>query len=164
MKFGAEKIVSRRKLGNLFLDVNLASQPGCYSLIISLKRKKTVRVGKLGVALFPKGTYVYTGSAMGGLAARLKRHLTRKKKIRWHIDHFLKAAEARVDKVIVYPPAANQECRQNQRIAALPGATVVLSRFGATDCKSGCKSHLFFFAGEPVWSSLHCVASSLILC
>ncbi len=137
--------MSRKKLSNLLVGVNLASQPGCYSLIIALKRKKTVRVGKLGVALFPKGTYVYTGSAMGGVAARLKRHLTRKKKIHWHIDHLLKAAEARVDKVIVYPPAANQECRQNQRIAALLGATVVLKRFGASDCKSGCASHLFFF-------------------
>ena len=166
MKFGAEKIVSRRKLGNLFLDVNPASHPGCYSLIISLKRKKTVCVGKLGVALFPKGTYVYTGSAMGGLAARLKRHLTRKKKIRWHIDHLLKLPEAGVDKVIVYPPAANQECWQNQRIAALPGATVVLQRFGATNCRSGCASHLLFFAedshshlaaGQPVLPGFHIV-------
>ena len=107
-----------------------------------------MRVGKLGVALFPKGTYVYTGSAMGGLAARLKRHLTRKKKIRWHIDHLLKLPEARIDKVIVYPPAAHQECRQNQRIAALLGATVVLQRFGASDCKSGCASHLFFFGSS----------------
>jgi len=148
MKFGAEKLVSRRKLGNLFLGVNLASQPGCYSLIISLKRKKSVRVGKLGVALFPKGTYVYTGSAMGGLAGRLKRHLTRKKKLRWHIDHLLKLPEARVDKIAVYPPAPNQECRQNQRIAALFGATVVLRRFGASDCKSGCASHLFFFGSS----------------
>jgi len=149
MKFGAERLVSRRKLGNLFLNVNLASRPGCYSLIISLMRTKALRVGKLGVALFPKGTYVYTGSAMGGLAARLKRHLTRKKKIRWHIDHLLKFPEARVDKVIVYPPAPNQECRQNQRIAALFGAAVALKRFGATDCKSGCESHLYFFAKGP---------------
>ena len=146
MKFGAERLVSRRKLGGLFLDVNLATQPGCYSLIISLRRKRTIRVGKLGVARFPKGAYVYTGSAMGGLAARLKRHLTRKKKIRWHIDYLLKLPEAHLNKVIVHPPAANQECRQNQRIAALPGATVVLKRFGATDCKSGCESHLYFFA------------------
>ena len=137
-----------KKAGNLLADVNLPSQPGCYSLIISLRRKKTIRVGKLGVALFPKGTYIYTGSAMNGLAARLKRHLTRRKKLHWHIDHLLKLPEARVDNVIVYPPAPNQECRQNQRIAALPGATVILKRFGASDCQSGCESHLIFFAKE----------------
>jgi Uri superfamily endonuclease len=101
---------------------------------------------------------------MGGLAARLKRHLTRKKKIRWHIDHLLKLPEARVDKVIVYPRAPNQECRQNQRIAALFGATVLLKRFGASDCKSGCASHLFLIAedsqsqlaaGRPVLPGVH---------
>lgn len=143
-----------------------SSQPGCYSLIISLKRKKTVRVGKLGVALFPKGTYVYTGSAMGGLAARLKRHLTRKKKNHWHIDHLLALPEARIEKILCYPPTPGQECRQNQRIAALLGATVVLQRFGASDCKSGCASHLFFFAedshshlaaGQPVLPGFHIV-------
>lgn len=156
--------VNRKRLGNRPAAVKLSSNPGCYSLIIFLKRKKTLRVGKLGVALFPKGTYVYTGSAMGGLAARLKRHLTREKKIRWHIDHLLKLPEARVGKVVVYPPAPNQECRQNRRIAALRGATVVLKRFGASDCKSGCASHLYLFAeesqsqlaaGRPVLPRLH---------
>ena len=134
-----------KKPSNPSADVKLPSQPGCYSLIISLRRKKTIRVGKLGLARFPKGKYVYTGSAMKGLAARLARHLSRRKTLHWHIDHLLKLPEARVDKVIVYPPAPNQECRQNQRIAALSGAAVVLKRFGASDCKSGCRSHLYFF-------------------
>jgi Uri superfamily endonuclease len=127
-----------------------ASRRGCYSLIISLTQRKIVRVGKLGVALFPEGTYVYTGSAMGGLAARLKRHLTRKKQVRWHIDYLLILPQAQVHGMILYPPARNQECRQNQKIAALPGAAVTLKGFGASDCKSGCASHLYFFAkGRP---------------
>jgi Uri superfamily endonuclease len=122
------------------------SHPGCYSLIIDLKLKKTVRVGKLGEAIFPTGTYIYTGSAMKGLGARLKRHCRRKKKIHWHIDHLLTLREARITKVILYPPAPGQECCQNQRFAARPGARVILKGFGASDCKSGCGSHLFFFA------------------
>jgi len=125
------------------------ARPGCYSLVISLKRQKTLRVGKLGVARFPKGTYVYTGSAMGGLGARLERHLRRAKKVHWHIDYLLQLSQARIERVILYPPAPQQECRQNQRIAALPGAAVVLTRFGASDCKSECASHLFFFAKAP---------------
>jgi Uri superfamily endonuclease len=117
---------------------------GCYSLIITLNRRKKIRVGKLGMAHFPAGTYIYTGSAMKGLAARLRRHCRRKKKLHWHIDHMLALPEARVKKIIVYPSAPGQECWQNRRIAAGPGAAIILRRFGASDCQSGCGSHLFF--------------------
>jgi Uri superfamily endonuclease len=122
-----------------------SADSGCYSLIITLTRRKRIRVGKLGVAQFPAGTYVYTGSAMKGLAARIRRHCSRKKKLHWHIDHLLTLPEARVKKIVVYPPAPRQECRQNQRIAARAGAAVILRRFGASDCTSRCASHLFFF-------------------
>jgi len=127
---------------------NLTSKPGCYSLIINLKQQKNIRVGKLGAALFPKGTYVYTGSAMNGLGARLRRHRSRKKKLHWHIDYLLALPEARIERILCYPPAPGQECRQNQRIAALAGASVMLRHFGASDCKSGCASHLFFFGSS----------------
>ena len=119
---------------------------GCYSLIIDLNRKKTIQVGKLGEAIFPAGTYVYTGSAMRGLGARLKRHCSRKKKLHWHIDYLLTLQEARVRQIILYPAAPGQECRQNKRIAACAGAVVILHNFGASDCKSGCPSHLLYFA------------------
>jgi Uri superfamily endonuclease len=136
-----------------------SADSGCYSLIIALKRQKRIRVGKLGVAQFPAGTYVYTGSAMKGLAARLRRHCSHQKKIHWHIDHLLALPEARVKKIITYPSAPHQECRQNQRIAARAGAAVILPNFGSTDCKSGCASHLFFFAidalgGQSITNSI----------
>ena len=133
------------KVARRFMDFLL--ERGCYSLIIELKRKKTIRVGKLGKAVFPVGTYVYTGSAMGGLGARLRRHCTRRKKIHWHIDHLM-LSDARIKKIILYPAAPDQECRQNKRIAALPGATVILKNFGASDCRSGCVSHLIFFGKD----------------
>jgi Uri superfamily endonuclease len=121
---------------------------GCYSLIITLTRRKNIHVGRLGMARFPAGTYIYTGSAMKGLAARLRRHCRREKKIHWHIDHLLALKEARVEKIVVYPPMPGQECRQNQRIAARAGAQIILRRFGASDCRAGCASHLFFFAAR----------------
>jgi len=124
------------------------SHPGCYSLVIKLNRKKTIRVGQLGEAAFPAGTYVYTGSAMKGLAARVKRHCSRKKKIHWHIDYLLTLSDARIKKIILYPAGPGQECRQNQVIAARPGAAVILKNFGASDCRSGCLSHLLFFAKD----------------
>ena len=133
---------------------DVLSRPGCYSLIIDLKRKKTIRIGKLGESVFPAGTYVYTGSAMKGLGARLRRHCNRKRKIHWHIDHLLTAPDARLKKIILYPAALGQECRQNKRIAARAGAAVILKNFGASDCKSGCTSHLFFFAKDFLSSIL----------
>lgn len=132
------------KLG--YPNHDVLCDPGCYSLVIHLRRSKSIRVGKLGAALFQKGTYVYTGSAMNGLGARLNRHMRRQKKLHWHIDYLLASAHARIEKVILYPPATDQECRQNQRIGALPGASIAIKRFGATDCRRGCMSHLVFFA------------------
>ena len=128
--------------------LDLLLRPGCYSLIIDLKRKRTIRVGKLGEAVFPAGTYVYTGSAMKGLGARLRRHCARKKKMHWHIDHLLTAPDAQIKKIILYPAAPGQECRKNKRIAAQPGAEVILKNFGTSDCKSGCPSHLLYFADD----------------
>jgi Uri superfamily endonuclease len=128
----------------------LSLKAGCYSLIIFLKRKSNLRVGKLGVGAFPKGIYIYTGSALNGLGARLSRHVRRRKNRHWHIDYLLAVPEARIVKIICYAPVRGQECRQNQLIAARPGASVVLKRFGASDCKAGCGSHLYFFKGRDV--------------
>jgi Uri superfamily endonuclease len=122
-------------------------QPGFYSLIICLRRKIPIRIGKLGQAVFPAGTYIYTGSAMGGLEPRLKRHLRSKKKLHWHIDYLLHAREAKIREIFIYPSAPGEECRRNRRIAALRSAKIILPKFGASDCKAGCRSHLFYFAG-----------------
>lgn len=143
---GRSNLVTASQPGIYSNTADKFSYPGCYSLIIDLKRRKTIRVGRLGEAVFPAGIYVYTGSAMKGLRARLKRHCRRTKKIHWHIDYLLTLPSARVRQIILYPAAPGQECRQNKRIAAKPGAAVILKNFGASDCKSGCASHLFFFA------------------
>ena len=122
------------------------SQPGCYSLVIELNKGKKIRIGKLGKIEFQPGIYVYTGSAMAGLRPRLLRHLiSNKKKLRWHIDYFLNDEQARIKKIFLYPAAPGQECRQNQKIGALRGALSVRRKFGASDCNSGCPSHLIFF-------------------
>jgi Uri superfamily endonuclease len=125
--------------------VQSVSQPGCYSLVIKLKQRKKIWVGKLGKVEFQPGIYVYTGSAMGGLRARLLRHLSDTKKMRWHIDYFLNDEQASVKRIFLYPAAPGQECRQNQKIASIRGAQSALRKFGASDCNSGCRSHLIFF-------------------
>jgi Uri superfamily endonuclease len=109
-----------------------------------------MRIGKLGQALFPAGIYVYTGSAMGGLEPRLKRHLRSKKKLRWHIDYPLHAREAKIREIFIYPSSPDEECRRNRRIAALRRAEIILPKFGASDCSSGCASHLIYLANRWV--------------
>jgi Uri superfamily endonuclease len=138
--------VSAKEPAPPFVLTGSALGSGCYSLVINLASAKTLQIGKLGTAVFPKGVYVYTGSAMISLAARLQRHCRSNKKLHWHIDYLLASRGARIDTILVYPPARHQECRQNQRIGAQPGAGVILKNFGASDCKTGCSSHLFYFA------------------
>ena len=119
---------------------------GSYILLIRLSKKRKIQVGNLGKACFPQGIYLYTGSAMNGLRGRLSHHLRKiNKKSRWHIDYLLKCPEAQIKKILIRPSHMREECRHNQRIATLPGASVILKGFGASDCSSGCASHLAYF-------------------
>jgi Uri superfamily endonuclease len=87
---------------------------------------------------------------MNGLGARLRLHCAKNKRIRWHIDYLLALRSARVREIILYSATPGQECRQNKRIAARAGAAVILKNLGASDCKSGCGSHLLYFAKDFV--------------
>jgi len=60
---------------------------GIYILLIEIPREVHMEVGALGVMEFPRGFYAYCGSAMGGLRARINRHLRSEKKARWHVDY-----------------------------------------------------------------------------
>lgn len=66
---------------------------GTYILVVRLDSPRDLRVGALGDIRFDAGTYIYAGSAMGGLDQRLSRHLSREKTIRWHIDYLTTACD-----------------------------------------------------------------------
>jgi Uri superfamily endonuclease len=118
--------------------------PGVYHLIVRLSEERVVQVGRLGRISFPAGDYVYTGSALNGLEARLARHRRWRKKLRWHIDYLLRAA-ALID-VVTIPTKRRVECRRNRWVLRLPGAAVVAPRFGSSDC--ACPAHLVYFGGR----------------
>jgi len=118
---------------------------GAYHLLIRLSRPLRMRVGRLGVVGFPAGWYVYTGSAMRGLRARVARHRRRRKRLHWHVDYLLR--RGRIVEVIVRPSRRREECRLNARVAALPGATMPVPGFGSSDCR--CVSHLVHFDRRP---------------
>ena len=122
------------------------SEPGIYTLILSLPGAEQIAVGSLGGIHFPKGFYSYTGSARGpGGLKRLDRHaavmagrsLTRK----WHIDYLLPRCQWL--QAVVTRTDLDLECliarSIGERLASVP-------RFGCSDCR--CASHLHYSEKE----------------
>lgn len=108
-----------------------------YQLLIVLARPARIRVGRLGTFDFPAGRYAYTGSTGRHPAARLRRHLSRNKRLHWHIDYLLAAPEARVVGIRCFDAA---ECPVNR---STPGR-ILIPGFGASDCRARCGGHLKF--------------------
>lgn len=106
-----------------------------YQLTLHVKQDSTIQIGKLGTFQFPAGYYVYTGSAKRNLEARIQRHLSKTKTLKWHIDYLLNAPRVEITHVTRYTAP---ECEVNQQGLG----TVLIPHFGATDCRAGCDSHL----------------------
>jgi sugar fermentation stimulation protein A len=109
---------------------------GTYILLIEMPRRVRMKVGALGVLEFPRGFYAYCGSAMGGLGARINRHLRKEKKMRWHVDYLLE--KGRITKVLYAETNERLEC---QLADGLSNVFNTYPGFGSSDCR--CPSHLF---------------------
>jgi Uri superfamily endonuclease len=120
---------------------------GTYVLILRLDAPCTLVVGKLGLCAMPRGWYAYVGSAQGpgGLAARLRRHVIGSERLHWHIDYLRQHAEP--VGVWAVEGAAPLEHDWAQALLSMPEASVVVARFGASDCQ--CTTHLVHFPGLP---------------
>jgi len=114
-----------------------------------MRRPAVICAGGLGECSFQRGWYVYAGSAMGGLAARVRRHAAKTRTLRWHIDYLLACPDARLADVLLVPSARKLECPLNRAVLALPGAVPAFPGFGSSDCREGCVSHLTFFERRP---------------
>lgn len=116
-------------------------------LILRLQRPATATVGRLGRFRFPAGWYAYVGSARGpgGLAARITRHLREPKPRRWHVDYL--RAYARPVEIWYAVGTRKRECAWTKALSGLPGASIPVPRFGASDCR--CPAHLIHFASRP---------------
>jgi len=111
---------------------------GVYVLVVQLDRPAEVEVGRLGMLRFTSGTYAYVGSARRGIEARVRRHLRKEKRLRWHIDYLLAHPAARVTAVYVRETPKRLECEVADALAA---KCRVVPGFGSSDCR--CKGHLF---------------------
>lgn len=112
---------------------------GIYALLIKVKRKVNIQIGKLGKFEFPKGWYLYIGSGKNGLEKRVKRHLRKKRNLFWHIDYLLSAPDTEIEKVWI--KEGGKECSLAKRIAQTDIFKIPVPGFGSSDCR--CKSHLF---------------------
>lgn len=110
---------------------------GSYALLIYLSEVKKIKIGRLGTIDFNPGFYVYIGSALQSLSARINRHLRSEKKLHWHIDYFLQHASI----VNSYYKESNghEECQIAKEFLSIFES---IAGFGCSDCS--CKSHLFY--------------------
>ncbi|MBL0699691.1 MAG: GIY-YIG nuclease family protein [Desulfosarcina sp.] len=76
---------------------------------------------------------------MGGLTARINRHLRKEKKFHWHIDYLLKHSSI----INIITGENNDGSKYQCRIARILIKNLdCIKGFGCSDCK--CSSHLFF--------------------
>ena len=126
---------------------------GCYCLIINLDKTCKIEIGKLGKVNFNKGYYVYVGSAMNSLKARIKRHISDGKKLHWHIDYFLKNKNSKITDIIYNVSDEKIECKLSEEISIKSEG---ITGFGCSDCK--CESHLYYFKNRK--EAIECVENA----
>ncbi len=117
---------------------------GAYVVIMKLSAPRSLDLGGLGVLDLPSGHYLYIGSAMRGLKSRLARHGRKRKRMHWHVDYLLDAAEA----VELLPIRSSRrlECAIARDLSEAPLRAV--RGFGCSDCT--CESHLYHGINNPM--------------
>lgn len=121
-----------------------ARDEGAYLLVLEMARGRRIDVGGLGRIPFPKGYYVYAGSARANLSKRVERHLRLRKRPHWHID-FLRGG---ADSCTALPVRASEDLEHGLAAALGKLAGWSIPRFGSSDCR--CPTHLFAFRENPL--------------
>jgi Uri superfamily endonuclease len=126
------------------------TKQGAYVLYIDVKLPLTLDVGSLGKVFLPAGRYAYVGSARIGIASRIARHrrlaVQKTGKRHWHIDWLLTNPHAHLAGEVTLEGCI--ECNISKQIALKKGVTVPVPGFGASDCQSRCKAHLYLLPGS----------------
>ncbi len=121
-----------------------AHDRGCYMIVIKVDKTIETPIGSLGKVIFPKGYYVYAGSAMKNLTSRIDRHKRRRKNLFWHIDYLLQ--EAQYIQAFAIRTGDRIECLIAQGLRDICDWDI--KGFGSSDCQ--CPSHLFGFHNDPL--------------
>jgi len=115
---------------------------GAYCLCISVSADTEVCVGALGHLAFPRGRYVYIGSALNSLEPRITRHIKTSEGTHhvthWHIDYLLREPAATLSRIYFAETDEKIECLLASGVA---GHGEPVEGFGCSDCS--CRSHLY---------------------
>ncbi len=124
-----------------------AEDRGSYLVILKLGEGKAIAIGKIGKIVFPTGYYIYVGSAMTNLTARVERHRRLRKNHHWHIDYLRQEAE--FETALPVRSSVSLECPMAEAMKKI--ADWEIPGFGSSDCS--CPSHLFGMKDHPFHSS-----------
>lgn len=124
----------------------LPTTGGSYVLVFYTPTPCSIRVGALGQQHFKSGFYCYVGSAhgAGGLRARVARHLSTCKTLRWHMDYLRNALLAQA--VWWHAGSDRLEDTWVEHMAHI-GLRPYCKGFGASDSRHA--THLFYSEQPP---------------
>ncbi len=117
--------------------LNLPTSPGVYVLVLEVNQDISIRTKSGRMFNITAGHYLYVGSAMRGLRARLLRYLKHLERKHWHIDYLLEYALLRM---IMYSIVSSHviggrpECVLSREIARSRNV-VPVPGFGCTDIR-----------------------------
>ncbi len=103
-------------------------------------------VGRLGTFRFPRGYYLYVGSARGGVRGRHGHHLNPEATVFWNLD-FMKPHFRPVGRWWSFDPG-DRECTWASVLARSSGLSCPAPDFGA-HCGRRCPAHLFHSRTMP---------------
>lgn len=139
------------------------AKPGCYVVVLEVAGDVPVEAKTLKVTV-TRGIYLYIGSAggPGGLRARIRRHLRKRKRVWWHIDWLTSSDNVKVVGA-VYCEASQCGPQGEASIAAcLQGKGYEpVRRFGSTD-DPDTESHLFRVSASLSLEDILCDAFQCI--
>jgi Uri superfamily endonuclease len=152
---------------------NLLPEKGVYTIVVLLARDEIIDVGSLGSVKVKRGLYAYTGSGLGrgalSLRGRVLRHISKRKKPKWHIDYLTLSSSSMVVGVVASQAEKRFECLV---ASAINSIAEPVEGFGCSDCT--CRSHLALMPFEDfgrclkiieeVHVSLGLVPKSFALC
>ena len=131
-------------------DGPIPPDKGSYIIILRLMTDRTIRIGRLGEFSFQQGYFAYVGSAHGpgGLASRIRHHLTGSARPHWHVDYLGELAIP--EEVWISKQKDRREHIWASILSRWDETRIPVPGFGCSDCK--CRTHLFSFEQRPSFS------------